>query len=294
MREYESRNLHGWDKFLYNLYMILTFPVRRWWIILSVLATILLVLIIIPTLEGVKKEDIVDWYKAKWVYSDVNKAKNKTIAKISRKIKNLKDNVKEILPDNASDAESSADNQNGKKPNKWNVIEIRKAKYIPSEKTAVKSDAKVQDSNTFALIKEQMKENKEKEPENNPVVVTYNNVATDDFSSYYEVRSDLDLEYLDEPEIIVGTATVSGANDLYIEDTFVYLYGIYTNPRLYDINEAKEFLNDVTYGQKVECAVVAYSSQTHAKTALCFVNGVMINRQMVVEGLADNVALKME
>ena len=68
MIEHENRNLHGWDKFLYNLYMILTFPVRRWLIILIVFVTILFVLIIMSTLEGVKKEDIVEWYKAKWGY----------------------------------------------------------------------------------------------------------------------------------------------------------------------------------------------------------------------------------
>ena len=46
MGEYERQRLHGWEKFIYNMYMILTFPVRKWWVILSVLATVLLVLII--------------------------------------------------------------------------------------------------------------------------------------------------------------------------------------------------------------------------------------------------------
>lgn len=287
-----------WDKFCYNVYMFLTFPVRKWWIILSILATVLLVLIIIPTVEGIKKEDIVDWYKAKWAHSDVYKAKNKTIAMMSRKFKNLKNNVKEILPEAEKEKDVAVQKKSGLVA--WHVAEFRKAKYVPKDQGTSASKNKVYDSNTFALIKEQMKKkNKVEEKEHNniaPAVVMPNNSpeAEDSLSDYYEIRTDLDLEYLDEPETIIGTATISGANDLYIEDTFVYLYGIYTNPRVYSVVEARDFLEAVTYGQQIECDVVAYSTQTHAKTALCFVNGVLLNKQMVVEGLADNVALKMD
>ena len=292
----DSKGRHfDWDKFCYNVYMILTFPVRRWWIILSVLATVLLVLIIIPTMEGIKKEDIIDWYKAKWAYSDMNKAKNRTIAMMSRKFKSLKENVKEILPD-TEDTEVVV-KQSKKKSDlvAWNVAEFRKAKYVPKGQKSANPEVKVHDKNTFALLKEQMK-NKKSASHAVSAVVEQDDVAIyeNNLSHYYEIRSDLDLEYLEEPEIIIGTATISGANDLYIEDTFVYLYGIYTNPRLYNVNEAKNFLDAVTYDQQVECDVVAYSTQTHAKTALCFVNGVLINKQMVIENLASNVALKME
>ena len=299
MADKKGQRYFDWDKFFYNTYMLLTFPVRKWWIILSVLATVLLVLILIPTMEGIKKEDIVDWYKAKWTYSDVNKAKNKTIALMSRKLKNLKDNVKEILPD-VEDENDVAKKQNKGEFVSWNVAEFRKAKYIPREQRTNKEKNKVYDSNTFALIKEQMKHNKKKNAKDNLYgtnsIIVDQARASDNYnlSHYYEIRPDLDLEYLNEPETIIGTATISGANDLYIGDTFVYLYGIYTNPRKYSVMEARDFLEDVTDGEEVECDVVAYSTQTHAKTALCFVNGVLINKQMVAEYLAENVALKME
>jgi len=292
----EEKNLRGWDKFIYNLYMILTFPVRRWWIILSVLATVLLVLIIIPTIEGIKKEDIVDWYRAKWVQSDINRAKNKTIAKISKKINNLENDVKEIMQNSTNDKK-----QNSKKKESdlvaWNVAEFKKAKYIPHEKSVINSVQKIQDKNTFALIKEQIKKS-DKNNKQQPIKVssapTQNQPNNKNDNVYYEIRTDLNLVYLDEPETISGTATIAGANELYVGEDFIYLYGIYTSPRKYDTNEAREFLQNMTEGQSVECNVVAYSTQTQAKTALCFVNGVLINKQMVIEDLADNVALKTE
>ena len=295
MMKHERQSDDGWEKFLYRVYMILTFPVRRWWIILSVLATVLLVLIIIPTLDGVKKEDIVDWYKAKLVHSDLNKAKNKTIAMISKKVDNLTDNVKQILPNSAEEEKEQA------KPSKkeshlvsWNVAEFKKAKYVPNTDQKATTDKKENTTSVFAKMKNIAAKSTAKpiKPITTAKIKTENPLKN--ITSYYNVRTDLNLEYLEKPEIISGSATISGANELYIEETFVYLYGIYTNPRKYSLSQAKEFLENITENQTVTCSIVAYSTQTQAKTALCFVDGGLINKQMVLEKMADNVALKME
>lgn len=304
MMEHEKQKPHGWDRFLYNMYMLLTFPVRRWWVILGVIATVLLVLIIIPTLDGVKKENIIDWYKTKFEHSEVNKAKNKTIALIGNKIKKFKNNVKEILPGSSYTQKDEAETEENKPQLvSWNVAAFRKAKYVSKNKEKEENkENKEEDSeikNTINMIKEHLT-NKSKETEKNvynktektPEVYS-EEVSEEGISRYYIVRTDLNLEYLDEPETISGAATVSGPNELYVGDNFVYLYGIYTSPRKYNVNEVKNFLENAVYNQTVECDVVAYSTQTHAKTALCFVNGVLINKQMVIEDLADNVALKM-
>ena len=290
MMEYEKQRLHGWEKFIYNMYMILTFPVRKWWVILSVLATVLLVLIIIPTLEGVQKEDIWDWYKAKWTHSDVYKAKNKTIEKISRKAGEIKNGVKGVLP---ASEKSQAKEKKESNLVSWNVAEFKKAKFVPQAETKQTSNKKVHDSNTYALIKAEMKK-KNKQSTHKVEEPKVEEEQQENEQVYYEIRTDLNLEYLDEPETIVGTATVTGANELYVEDTFVYLYGIYTSPRKYDLAEVKKFLENFIKDQDVECDIVAYSTQTQAKTALCFVNGVLLNKQMVLENMADNVALRMD
>lgn len=290
MGEYEKQRLHGWEKFIYNMYMILTFPARKWWVILSVLATVLLVLIIIPTLEGVQKEDIWDWYKAKWTHSDVYKTKNKTIEKISRKAEEIKKGVKGVLP--ASEQPQAKEKKESNLVS-WNVAEFKKAKFVPQAETKQTSNKKVQDSNTYALIKAEMKK-KNKQTAQKVEEPEVEKEQQENEQVYYEVRTDLNLEYLDEPETIVSTATVTGANELYIDDTFVYLYGIYTSPRKYDLAEVKKFLENFIKDQEVECDIVAYSTQTQAKTALCFVNGVLLNKQMVLENMADNVALRMD
>ena len=179
----------------------------------------------------------------------------------------------------------------------WNVAEFKKAKFVPQAETKQTSNKKVQDSNTYALIKAEMKkknENKNKQTSPKVEVPEVADEQQENEAVYYEVRTDLNLEYLDEPETIVSTATVTGANELYIDDTFVYLYGIYTSPRKYDLAEVKKFLENFIKDQEVECDIVAYSTQTQAKTALCFVNGVLLNKQMVLENMADNVALRMD
>ena len=245
MGEYEKQRLHGWEKFIYNMYMILTFPVRKWWVILSILATVLLVLIIIPTLEGVQKEDIWDWYKAKWTHSDVYKTKNKTIEKLSRKAEEIKNGVKGVLP--ASEQPQAKEKKESNLVS-WNVAEFKKAKFVPQAETKQTSNKKVQDSNTYALIKAEMKkknENKNKQTSPKVEVPEVADEQQENEQVYYEVRTDLNLEYLDEPETIVSTATVTGANELYIDDTFVYLYGIYTSPRKYDLAEVKKFLEAI-------------------------------------------------
>ena len=47
------------------------------------------------------------------------------------------------------------------------------------------------------------------------------------------------------------------------------------------------------FGDKpAHCDIVAYTSQTQMATALCFVDGELINKALVEAGLAENVALK--
>jgi endonuclease YncB( thermonuclease family) len=79
---------------------------------------------------------------------------------------------------------------------------------------------------------------------------------------------------------------------LYIDGTYVYLYGIYTNPDIYDAAEAQLYLEQLVEGKEVYCDVVAYTTQTQMATALCFVDGVFINGDMVQNSLALDVALK--
>lgn len=108
---------------------------------------------------------------------------------------------------------------------------------------------------------------------------------------YFKVKRK-DLEYLAEPEIIQGNVSVYDANSLYVGERFLYLYGIYSHPHRYDVVAAVEFLKKITQGKDVYCGAVAYSLMTETPAALCFVDGELINKLLVEQGFAKNVALR--
>ena len=113
-----------------------------------------------------------------------------------------------------------------------------------------------------------------------------------DLSDYYEYLENRGLIYPQKPDILTGMPTIRGANSLYMNNVFLFLYGIYTDPHRYNVADAEKYLRDLTANTQVYCAVVAYTAHSHTATALCFANGVFINRAMVERDLADNVGLK--
>ena len=106
----------------------------------------------------------------------------------------------------------------------------------------------------------------------------------------YQKRDDLDLSYYQTPKHISGEAIIYGANELYIDDTYLYLYGIYTDPNIHNEGQARSYLRSLIAGQNVDCYIVAKTKDDIA-TAICFSANKNINEHMVRAYLADNVAL---
>ena len=111
-------------------------------------------------------------------------------------------------------------------------------------------------------------------------------------SDYYEIATNRGLIYLQNPEILYGAAEIAGPNSLFINGKFMFLYGIYSDPREHNLSAAKRYLEDIASKESIWCEVVAYAMQTQSATALCFVRGNFINKSMVLNGLARNVSLK--
>ena len=82
------------------------------------------------------------------------------------------------------------------------------------------------------------------------------------------------------------------ANSLYVNDRFVYLYGVYSDPEFYDAEAAEKYLVDLVEEKNISCYVVAKSLQNNVGTALCFVDGLFINKLLTEHGYAQNVALQ--
>ena len=110
------------------------------------------------------------------------------------------------------------------------------------------------------------------------------------FPSLYRKVEGLGLTYLSAPVFIKGEAIVYGANELYIDGKYIYLYGIYTDPIKYDEQKVMAYLHDLATNGEIECLVVAYTKDGIG-TALCFSSDSNINQMLVDQNMADNIAL---
>lgn len=332
--EYAAMRVSGFLGWLHRIVMLITFPIRKFWIIAAVAAVLLVILISVPLSYGIPGRDIWDWYMVKMPAHEFVEAKDKVLFDAKNKIKQVAHTLNEIVPDKMSDKEL----QKNKKAEKtqfvaWNVAEFRKAKYKPKKKQEQVQKAEKQKDINKDVLKdnafETAKNTKEVEqiiPEktekvyaapqkskdsaaNEPETVKEDNQKAalasqiaeqkaapaeyeGSLQDYYTKYKSKDLSYLKTPEIIKGDAKVIGPNSMYVNGRFLFLYGIYSHPRRHDVDAAAQYLHSMIQGKKVYCEAVAYSQKTQSATALCFVNGVLINKALAEHNLAQNVALK--
>ncbi|MBQ7660322.1 MAG: hypothetical protein IJS26_06290 [Alphaproteobacteria bacterium] len=109
-------------------------------------------------------------------------------------------------------------------------------------------------------------------------------------TDFYKKVEGFGLTYLPTPEIITGEVIVYGPNEIYVAGTYLYLYGIYTDPIKHNFSKARQYLRDLIDGKKISCRIVALTKDGVA-TGVCFTNGRSINQNMVDAGMADNIAL---
>jgi hypothetical protein len=343
----------GW---IHRMVMLITFPIRKFWLIVAVLLVVLAILIAIPMFYGIRFGDIWDWYMVKMPNHEFVAAKDKKLFETQEQIDKLRKTFKEIIPNKK--AAAAKDEKEDKKSSQnqlvsWHVAEFRKAKYKPhapspivekikeikeiiAETPATEDNAPVEEyryveetqqieepvtveealpeENNAPVVETSVVEAEYNITSDTPSVVTPEPVAENEnvlvvdtventpeyhvpsyvgnIENYYTKIRSADLAYLDVPEIFEGDVRVIGPNSLYVGDDFVFLYGIYSHPRRHDIKAATGYLQNITQGRRVYCIAVAYSRKTSSPTALCFVNGVLINKSLTEHNLAKNVALK--
>ena len=131
-REYMAMRVGGFLGWLHRIVMLITFPIRKFWMIITVLLLILAILIAIPMFYGIQLRDVWDWYMVKMPTHEFVEAKDKNLFGAKEQVDKLRKTFKEIVPNR-----KSAANQKGKKEVKktklvsWHVAEFRKAKYKP-------------------------------------------------------------------------------------------------------------------------------------------------------------------
>ena len=296
-KEWAEMRISGLLKWVHRLVMLITFPFRKFWQIVFVLLIILAILIATPMCYGVKFRDVWDWYKIKFPTHEFVEVRDQAKARVTEKIKSVRRKVNDIIPTSVGKPEKEEKTDDEVRFVAWNVAEFNKAKYKPNSSN-IKVVAENNEKTYAELKKDAQKENDIKVFEVKKQVVSTQENETNfmtgkkDLSSYYVKLENSNLEYLAEPEILDGTMTIVTPNDVYIQDTFVYLYGIYSDPNIYDTELAKNFLQTLVADESVHCEVIAYTTQTKVATALCFVNDTLINKALVDNDMANNVALK--
>jgi hypothetical protein len=100
------------------------------------------------------------------------------------------------------------------------------------------------------------------------------------------------LDYLKEPLTVEGEAKVVNVNEITVGDTYVFLYGIYANPRTETGVKGAVFLRSILKDEKVKCNILAHVVGDGTATAECFVGEESVNQMLVDEGFSKKVPAK--
>ena len=300
--EWVEMRVNGWLAWIHRAVMFITFPIRRFWQIVLGIIVICILLALIPLYYGVGFTHITHWYREMMTSEELKEVKEQAKNTISGSIEAIKDAIPE--PDDIQPKETH-------RFAVWNVPEFKKAKYHPKSAPKAKDGSESDTKKAFLALAKAAREKAEeiRNAANNESVkkVLISADAANDINilnldksyyysgavkDYYKILPNLNLAYLSEPETLYGKAEVIGPNSLSVNNTFMFLYGIYSDEEEYDVAAAEAYLRDVTANQPILCEIVAYAVPTRTATALCFSNGIFINKSMVNHDLAQNVALK--
>ena len=453
--DYSELRLNGFLAWIHRLVMIITFPIRRFWQIVSILAAVVVLMVIANTYYGIGFEHVSKWYNSVVPNAALLQKKDQTIAALTEKLEQIKNSTMEAVVVQTEPKEEETAEQPPRHFTAWNVPEFERAtitptaesfqvvsvetkpapvpaeekkqvkkeksepkhivepkselkmepKYEPKIKTEIKPKvepiiepepeiivkvepeivvkvepeevkeeyieeispqeeyeiedepeeevAQIEDTEDYEFEEEPEEEDYEFEPEPQKDVAAAESKAKIDFPSitkekdkdddgfgyrlsfaseededdsmfeepkappapsiqffgampkarsdnfgggkltdYYKIIKNRGLIYLSDPEIVYGSAEIVGPNSLFVNDKFMFLYGIYTDPSEYDAVKAQKYLESLTSDSGVRCAIVAYAGQTNSATALCFTPKTFINGALVKQDLARNISLK--
>ncbi len=247
--------LRGWPKFFHRLFLLITFPLRKpLWTLL-----ILLILFLVPTFRGVKPAEVHLWY---WQhFKNSSDAISTTVAD---KAKTITDNLPIAVVSESENQPAKVVEMPVKKSSRTVFEQAKSAPVVVPEAV----------QNTVQVVS--------REPE---TAVLPANVAQAE-----PVKKKLPLKYLEKPQTVSGMATIISANELKIGSAEMFMHGIYADPKSANGAAAFEFLYSETLNKNVSCQIVAYTYQGVA-TAICSVDGMNLNRELINRGLSKNVAL---
>ncbi len=249
----------GFMGFLHRVVMILLYPFRKPLIFIPVL----ILMYLIPTFIGSKPSEVHLWYwnKIKSGYAYVSEI-------VLGKVSPLIDKTENLVPDvvKSSLQERGIDQLVGTKQKVVRRQMFEKAKAAPQAVDILESEEVVsveegKREQALALVAKQEAE-----------AQTLQQAKPQAEIQHIEISKTLPLIYLDNPTEISGEAQVQNANEMVVNGTYLFLYGIYVEPNSVEGLNAQKYLEQHVKDKIVRCNIVAYTYQEVA-TALCYVDG---------------------
>ena len=174
--EYMAMRVSGFLGWVHRIVMLITFPIRKFWLIVTVCAVVLAILIAIPLCYGIPFRDIWDWYMIKMPSHEFVEAKDKTLFNMEDGFNKVKRTVKEIVPSQKTEAEKNAEEEKNRGPQfiSWNVAEFKRARYKPHKQIPVikKIEVDVEEKVISAKTPEGAEKSKKKTVEETEIAPT--------------------------------------------------------------------------------------------------------------------------
>ena len=272
----------GFNGFLHRTAMFLLYPLRKPLIFFP----LLILLYLIPTFIGARPSEVHVWY-----WNKIKSAYNSAAGVVSDKVNPWFADKEEAVPELGGKAlpERGIDQLVGMRQKAVRRQMFEKAKSAPQAVDILENEEVVPVS--------EIKRDEQPQPAAD-VVQEYNDKISElssrntapAGSATITVSQKLPLVYLKDPVPVSGKALVQNANEIIVDGTYIFLYGIYVDPNLPKGIEAKKYLEQFVKDKVVRCDIVAYTYQDIA-TALCYVDDDSINQRLVDEEFSRNVAL---
>lgn len=281
-KEEDIKQISGATGVFHKIVMFITYPFRKPLRCLFFLAALGAIVYFIPVIYGVKPEKVYDWY-VKLVH-DVNE---QIIIPHTQKEKG----TDTLVESNYATGQREIRRQmfvkaSGRAPQKVDVLAEEASEVVNiGDIRRAEDNAENYDEQPITPEKTTVEE------QSNVVAVQYP-VVTEDFD-YRRHYGEFDsLNYLNEPVEVRGTAKIHNANELTVNDTCIFLYGIYSNPLNGRGVKAGVFLKNLVKDEEVLCQILAYTKEGQVATAECYVGETDINNLMVKNGFSDKVTAR--
>ena len=272
----------GFKGFLHRTAMFLLYPLRKPLIFFP----LLILLYLIPTFIGARPSEVHVWY-----WNKIKSAYNSAAGVVSDKVNPWFADKEEAVPELGGKAlpERGIDQLVGMRQKAVRRQMFEKAKSAPQAVDILENEEVVPVS--------EIKRDEQPQPAAD-VVQEYNDKISElssrntasAGSATITLSQKLPLVYLKDPDPVSGKPMVQNANEIIVDGTYIFLYGIYVDPNLPKGIEAKKYLEQFVKDKVVRCDIVAYTYQDIA-TALCYVDDDSINQRLVDEEFSRNVAL---